>query len=153
MRHALVAVLLPVLMAACTGTVSGTGESATAADAADSTDAAARPVGTDGDERARGVSAAAPDTMPIDPAPPTQAGAPPMSDPQPAVGQTCNADAASGQVGQAATEATVERARTAAGARTVRVIPPDHMVTMDFIESRLNIDVDANNVIVGVRCG
>ncbi len=153
MRHALVAVLLPFVMAACTGTVPGTGEPETAADAAAPTDTAAGPAAPDDGERARGVSAAAPEAMPTDPATPTQAGAPPMSDPQPAVAQTCNADAASAYVGQAATDATVERARVAAGARTVRVIPPDHMVTMDFIESRLNIDVDANNVIAGVRCG
>lgn len=56
-------------------------------------------------------------------------------------------------VGQPATPANVERARTLAGARTARVLKPGQMVTMEFIEGRLNIDVDDKNVITNVRCG
>lgn len=84
--------------------------------------------------------------------PPRQA--PPMSDPLPATPMTCNAENAKAEsIGHAATEATIERARIAAGAESVRVIKPGMMVTMDFVESRLNVDVDEAGVIVNLRCG
>ncbi|MFZ5655773.1 MAG: I78 family peptidase inhibitor [Pseudomonadota bacterium] len=82
----------------------------------------------------------------------TTTGAPPMSDPQPPPA-SCNADAARSLVGQPATPANVERARQLAGARMARVLKPGQMVTMEFIEGRLNIDVDDRNVITHVRCG
>lgn len=79
--------------------------------------------------------------------------APPMSDPQPPAQASCNPDAARSLVGQPATAANVERARQLAGARTARVLKPGQMVTMEYMEGRLNIDVDARNVITGLRCG
>lgn len=79
----------------------------------------------------------------------------PMSDPTPPTGGfTCNPDAARGDaMGQAATAEVVERARQQAGARTVRVLRPGQMVTMEYMEGRLNIDVDDKNVVTNVRCG
>ncbi len=47
----------------------------------------------------------------------------------------------------------VEKARMAAGAEIARTLKPGQMVTMEYHASRLNIDVDANNVITNVRCG
>ena len=44
-------------------------------------------------------------------------------------------------------------ARADAGAKTVRVLEPDQMVTMEFDGERLNIEVDATKKIVAVRCG
>lgn len=91
--------------------------------------------------------------------------APPMSDPMPPSSSTpapspdpdagaCNADAASaGAIGKTADAATVERAKTQAGAKYARVIKPGMMVTMEFNPDRLNIDVDDKNVITNVRCG
>jgi len=35
----------------------------------------------------------------------------------------------------------------------VRVIRPGMAVTMDYVPERLNIDIDAAEVISGVRCG
>lgn len=78
---------------------------------------------------------------------------PPMTDPQPAAQDTCRPEPAKAMVGQSATAANVERARTLAGARMARVLKPGQMVTMEYLEGRLNIDVDANNVITNVRCG
>ena len=80
---------------------------------------------------------------------------PPMTNPMPPSETTsCNADAAKpGAVGKTATAAVVERARIDAGARSVRVLKPGQMVTMEYIEGRLNIDVDAANVVTNVRCG
>jgi hypothetical protein len=83
----------------------------------------------------------------------TTTAAPPMSDPQPPAQASCNHEAATSMVGQLATPANVERARQLAGARTARVLKPGQMVTMEYIEGRLNIDVDAKNVIIAVRCG
>ena len=76
---------------------------------------------------------------------------PPVSG-APVSGQ-CNADAARGHIGKVATTATVEAARKDAGANTARTLKPGQMVTMEYREGRLNVDVDARNVITGIRCG
>lgn len=83
----------------------------------------------------------------------TTTAAPPMSDPQPPAQASCNHEPAQSLVGQPATSANVERARELAGARIARVLKPGQMVTMEFIEGRLNINVDEKNVITHARCG
>jgi outer membrane PBP1 activator LpoA protein len=65
----------------------------------------------------------------------------------------CNADAASGFVGRKADAALAEQARRAAGTGQVRVLAPDAMVTMEYLEGRLNLTVDAAGVVQGLRCG
>lgn len=67
--------------------------------------------------------------------------------------QQCNAAAARGAIGKVATAAVVEHARIDAGAQIVRTLKPGQMVTMEYHHSRLNIDVDVNNVVTNVRCG
>jgi hypothetical protein len=79
--------------------------------------------------------------------------APPMSDPMPPAAAQCHADAAQSLVGQPATAQNVELARQRAGAQVTRVLTPGQMVTMEFREARLNIYVDASNVITRVACG
>lgn len=84
---------------------------------------------------------------------PTSAGnddAPPAND---GTAQACNADAARGFVGQVATADVVEQARKAAGAGIARTLKPGQVVTMEYRGDRLDIDVDASNVVTGVRCG
>ena len=76
-----------------------------------------------------------------------------MSDPQPPAQASCDPAPAQSLVGQPATAANVERARQLAGARTARVLKPGQMVTMEFIEGRLNVHVDEKNVIVRILCG
>lgn len=67
---------------------------------------------------------------------------------------SCSTDAVKASfIGKRATPDVVEQARKASNANNVRVIPPDTMVTADHREDRLNIDVDANQVITGLRCG
>ena len=84
----------------------------------------------------------------------SQANPPQMSRPLPPEVMTCNADAAkSTALGKTASADVVERARTDAGAHSVRVLKPGQMVTMEFQEHRLNIDVDDKNVITNLRCG
>ncbi|KQZ59249.1 MULTISPECIES: I78 family peptidase inhibitor [unclassified Lysobacter] len=84
----------------------------------------------------------------------SQANPPQMSRPLPPEVMTCNADAAkSAALGKTASADVVERARSEAGAKSARVLKPGQMVTMEFQESRLNIDVDDKNVITNLRCG
>lgn len=71
----------------------------------------------------------------------------------PPVGAACNPVPAHVFVGEPATPANVEAARVAAGASTARTIAPGQVVTMEFLESRLNLDVSSDNVILDVRCG
>lgn len=125
MSRPLLAMSLPMLlsMGACTTTGSGT---STGPDA----------------------TASAPDTASAPAAPATGV---PGTAPPPQPG--CNAEAARSVVGQLATNETVEQARSAAGAETVRTLKPGQMVTMEYNASRLNIDVDAGNTITNVRCG
>ncbi|WP_042809585.1 I78 family peptidase inhibitor, partial [Xanthomonas citri] len=56
-------------------------------------------------------------------------------------------------VGQPLTDAVGEQARSDAGAKSVRVLKPGQMTTMEFNGERLNLEVDAKNVISSVRCG
>lgn len=83
----------------------------------------------------------------------TTPAAPPMSDPTPPANAGCTPEPARVLVGQPATTANVERARQLAGARTARVLKPGQMVTMEFIEGRLNVYVDEKNVITRIHCG
>lgn len=83
----------------------------------------------------------------------TTTAAPPMSDPQPPPQAHCDHEPARTLIGQTATQANVERARQLAGARIARVLKPGQMVTMEYLEGRLNINVDEKNVITDVRCG
>lgn len=78
----------------------------------------------------------------------------PMSDPTPPQAVSCNAEAAKPYaMGKVATADVIERAQRDAGARMARVLKPGQMVTMEYAEGRLNIDVDANNVVINLRCG
>lgn len=80
--------------------------------------------------------------------------APPISEPMPPQTASCNADAAKpAAMGKVASAEVVEQARKDAGARMARVLKPGQMVTMEYAEGRLNIDVDARNVVINLRCG
>jgi len=65
----------------------------------------------------------------------------------------CDATQVQGLVGQALEEGTTEQARTDAGAKSVRVLNPGDMVTMEFDSERLSIEVDAAGKITSLRCG
>jgi hypothetical protein len=73
--------------------------------------------------------------------------------PLPPQRDACTAEAANAWVGQAASDEVVEQARRAAHADVARVLRPGQVVTMEYREGRLNLDVDERNVIVRVRCG
>ena len=70
-----------------------------------------------------------------------------------ASGGTCNAEPAQSHVGKPATDANVEAAFTASGAKTMRSIKPGQAVTMDYREDRVNIHQDASGNIERISCG
>jgi len=72
---------------------------------------------------------------------------------RPTVAGRCNADAANTYLGKAADATTVEAARKAAGAERVRTIKPGQAVTMEYLEGRLNLYLDANGKIERIGCG
>lgn len=65
----------------------------------------------------------------------------------------CNARPAQFALNQAGDSQLGERAMRAAGAKRLRWIKPGQMYTMEFDSDRLNLEVDANNRVVAVRCG
>ncbi|MCD0258095.1 Elastase inhibitor AFLEI Flags: Precursor [Xanthomonas melonis] len=79
------------------------------------------------------------------PAPATAPEAPPIG--------SCDATQVQSLVGQPMTDAAGEQARNDAGAKSVRVLKPGQMVTMEFNGERLNLEVDAKNIVTSVRCG
>ncbi len=79
------------------------------------------------------------------PAPDTSPQAPPIG--------SCDATQVQSLVGQALNDAATAQAREDSASASVRVLRPDQHVTMEFDGERLNIEVDAHNVVVSVRCG
>jgi hypothetical protein len=73
--------------------------------------------------------------------------------PEPGVPRHCDASKAQWAIGKAANQDTVDKAIADSGSRTARVIRPGQPVTMDFREDRLNLEVDAGDVVTTVRCG
>lgn len=73
-------------------------------------------------------------------------------DPAPATGK-CDGAAGQSFIGQVATDDVVAQIRAATGSTSSRVLAPDTMATMDFLEERVNVHVDASNVITQVACG
>lgn len=71
----------------------------------------------------------------------------------PSAGGTCNAGPAQFAVGQAYGEALGEDARRRSGARVLRVVRPGQVVTMEFNEQRLTLQLDAGQRVQAARCG
>ena len=70
-----------------------------------------------------------------------------------ASGGTCNADPAQSHVGKPASDANVQAAFKASGAKTMRSIKPGQAVTMDYREDRVNVYQDASGNIERIGCG
>jgi hypothetical protein len=100
------------------------------------------------------------------PQPPASAGDPAADAMPPATGavddalqpaapgmDSCDAGAVQSLAGQQATDEVIEQARMDAGAEIVRTLRPGQVVTMEFRAGRLNIDVDDDGTITGLRCG
>jgi hypothetical protein len=67
--------------------------------------------------------------------------------------RVCRNEPAQGFVGRPGEAGAIEGARKASGARTVRVLRPGEMATMDFRPDRLTVVVDAHRVIERASCG
>lgn len=83
--------------------------------------------------------------------PPAAVAAPPQAAEEPPM--ICQADKGQWALGQTADDAVVARIVAETTSERVRVIRPGMAVTMDFREDRVNVDVDAENRILSVRCG
>ena len=68
-------------------------------------------------------------------------------------GGTCNAAPGQGLIGRQSTPQLGAEAQRLTGAARMRWIRPGQMVTMDYREDRLNIDLDEQGRITGLRCG
>lgn len=68
-------------------------------------------------------------------------------------GGTCNAQPAQSYIGKPASDANVQAAFKASGAKAMRSIKPGQAVTMDYREDRLNVYQDANGDIERISCG
>ena len=76
-----------------------------------------------------------------------------LAAPQAAEPGVCAAGPAEVLVGERYRRKVPTRAKRLSGARTVRVVYPGQMTTMEFREDRLNLRVDHRRVITSVRCG
>jgi len=96
-------------------------------------------------------------TSPSDPtgsvsSPPVDRGPAPNPQPPPSSGK-CDATKAQGAVGQRASIELLERARNAAQANVARFIRPNEPVTLEFSPARLNLGLDARDIVASVTCG
>ncbi|CAN7495643.1 I78 family peptidase inhibitor [Polaromonas sp. LjRoot131] len=73
-------------------------------------------------------------------------------DPAP-VSSRCNAAPAQFAMGRNVDAALENEARTRAGAKTVRTLRPNQVVTMEFNAERLNLTVDGAGRVTRVSCG
>ncbi|WP_411884812.1 I78 family peptidase inhibitor [Polaromonas sp. YR568] len=74
--------------------------------------------------------------------------------PEPApVSGRCNAAPAQFAVGRNADAALENEARARAGAKTVRTLKPNQIVTMEFNAERLSLSVDDAGRVTRVSCG
>lgn len=67
--------------------------------------------------------------------------------------RVCNAGAAEALIGRTADDATLERAKALAGARSVRILRPGEPQAMNFSGGRLNVEVDQTGKMTRFSCG
>jgi hypothetical protein len=87
---------------------------------------------------------------------PTPGGGEPTATTPPSMEETpmtCQADKGQWALGQLADDSVVAKVRTDTTSDRMRVIKPGMAVTMDFREDRVNVEVDADNRVIAVRCG
>lgn len=68
-------------------------------------------------------------------------------------GGDCRMAGAQFALGRTADAALLTEAAQRAGAKTVRVLRPNQVITMEFNAQRLNLEVDKANRVVAARCG
>ncbi len=65
----------------------------------------------------------------------------------------CSANGLGDLVGRYATPQLVNRAKRRAGASVARVLRPGQAVTMEYLNGRLNVNVDEKNRVKSFNCG
>lgn len=79
---------------------------------------------------------------------------PKPADPQAAMAAyTCDASAAQGMIGMAATADTGNRIQAATGSSRFRWLAPNSVMTMDYRKERVNVYYDDKMVITKITCG
>jgi hypothetical protein len=78
---------------------------------------------------------------------------PPSERPSPPVLDTCDRDKAQWTIGEKASASLLERARVAAEAGSARFLRPNQPITMEYLGSRLNLNLDARDIVRSVVCG
>ena len=73
--------------------------------------------------------------------------------PPPAQDATCHGEALAGFIGREATPATLAKLQRASGAKTMRVVQPGMMITMDFSAERVTVHLATGNRIERASCG
>jgi hypothetical protein len=66
---------------------------------------------------------------------------------------SCDAAKAQSLVGKQESAGIAEQARQQSGARTVRWLRPGQIVTMEYRDDRLSLQLDAQGKIIAIRCG
>jgi uncharacterized lipoprotein YajG len=72
---------------------------------------------------------------------------------QNAEARECRVEGAQSAIGKPAATGTIEGIRKRSGAKTVRVVRPGEMVTMDYRADRVTVTVDERQTIAKVACG
>jgi len=65
----------------------------------------------------------------------------------------CDASKAQFALGERADADLLERARVATGAGSARFLRPNQPITLEFLSSRLNLGLDAADIVRAVNCG
>jgi hypothetical protein len=96
-------------------------------------------------------------TSPSDPIesavpPPVDRGPAPAPQPPPASAK-CDATKAQWAIGERASMDLLDRAREAAQASVARFIRPNEAITLEFLPWRLNLGLDAHDVVTSISCG
>ncbi|HWU74459.1 MAG TPA: I78 family peptidase inhibitor [Sphingomonas sp.] len=65
----------------------------------------------------------------------------------------CSAKGLESMIGRLATPSLINRAKRRAGASVVRVLKPGQIVTMEYLNGRLNVNVDGKNRVKTFTCG
>lgn len=65
----------------------------------------------------------------------------------------CSAKGLDNMVGRIATPSLIDRAKRRSGASIARVLRPGQIVTMEYLNGRLNVNVDERNRVKSFTCG
>jgi hypothetical protein len=71
----------------------------------------------------------------------------------PELAEACDHTKVRWTIGERASPELLEKAQQAAGARTARFLRPGQMITMEYVASRLNLELDEQGNVQRVRCG